>query len=277
MAAVWVLLVAGVASAAVSGSSDVHLDQSGTSLAPGNVAVDIAAAAPGTVDLGPLPEGTDVTAYASFGPVAVFAVGHTTVLPGGVTVRPRDLVQWDGATYQIALDGEGSGIPDGVAIDSFAVDALSGDLWLSFDAPVLFAGQLVRAGDLLDGVTGTLAFDSAAVGVPPGTNLDAASMVPGSSDILLSFDVGGTLGGVTYADEDVLRYDPVANAWSLEVDTSLAQPSWAAADLDSLELLPEPEHLAALIAGSFLLAGLRSARRFRRAGDSVAHPRRVHR
>ena len=29
----------------------------------------------------------------------------------------------------------------------------------------------------------------------------------------------GTLGGVTFADEDVLRYDPDTDAWTLVVDT----------------------------------------------------------
>lgn len=257
------LFATGLASAAAAelrGSPDVHVDRSAGLIGPGDVSEDVGSASAGLVDLGPLPAGTDVGAHAVFGPDALFSVKHAVSLPGGVVAQRQDVVSWDGSVYALALDGQGSGIPASAAIDALAFDAQSGALWLSFDVAVEIGGQLVREADVVDAASLALVFDSAAAGVPAGANLDAVSMDPGSSDVLLSFDVGGMLGGITYADEDVLRYEPGGGSWSLELDASAVEASWGAADLDAVQL-PEPGGLGASMAACALLALLFQRRR----------------
>jgi hypothetical protein len=65
----------------------------------------------------------------------------------------------------------------------------------------------------------------------------------------------------------VLRYDPVADSWSLEVDASSSDPAWAAADLDALDLVPEPGLTQMLASGCVLLSMLGRRRRRVRGSD----------
>jgi hypothetical protein len=260
-------VMASEAAADLAGSSDITLDVAGTVVSPADVAADLATPPVVAVDLGPLPSGTDVMSYSPYPGVGeLFSVGHTLSLPGGVTARPRDLVLWDGASYSLAIDGGAVGIPDGAGIDAFALDATTGDFWLSFDTTVDLNGTIVRDADVVDGITLALVFDASAAGVPQGTDVDAVSAVPepGGTQILLSFDVGGSIGGVTYADEDVLRYDPGSDSWTLELDASSVDAAWGAADLDALHLVPEPRFVWLLVSGFALLTAL-ARRRVRRA------------
>lgn len=276
----WIALLAlpagapatGTGSGIFAGSPDITFDLSGTLLRPGDVADDIEVLFPGRIDLGPLPDGTQVSAYGVWGGWgAVFSVAHTATLPGGVTARPRDLVVWDGFSYSIAFDGRLNGIPDGVAIDAVAVDTVNDALWLSFDTGFSWFGTPLRDADVIDLVTFTRVFDATAADVPPGLDVDAVSMDPGSNDMLLSFDtsgallffVGGQLHGVFFADEDVLRYEPGSGNWTVALDASVSDPDWDAADLDAIHLLPEPGSAAMFAAATGLLALL--ARRRARA------------
>ena len=70
-------------------------------------------------DLGPIPESTDLTGYASSGARRrYFTVATTVTLPGNVTVRPADVAYWDLRSYGLAFDSRLAGIPDGVAVDA---------------------------------------------------------------------------------------------------------------------------------------------------------------
>jgi len=248
---VWMVVSAhpGFAQLAVIGSPDIHVDQSGTVVAPGDVVEDIEVLMPALVDLGPLPDGAEVNSYTPLSTTEqYFTLAHTIELPGGVTARPRDVVLWDGVSYSIALDGGVFGFPDGAAIDALAIDPFTLTSWLSFDITVDLSGYIFRDADVFDESFNKV-FDSTAAGVPMGMDVDAVGMIPTTNDVLLSFDVGGSLGGVTFADEDVLRYDPDGDTWTLVVDTSASQPNWAAADLDAISVVPEPEGAVMLAAG----------------------------
>ncbi len=260
---------------AVRGSPDIHVDQSGTLVGPGDVSEDIQVQSPGLIDLGPLPDGAEVTAYSPYPPFGtLFVLEDTAALSGGVTARPRDLVLWDGLAFSLALDGGSVGIPDGVAIDALSFLPGTNELWLSFDTTVNLAGTVLRDADVFDSAL-NLVFDATGAGVPPGMDVDGVSHVEGAGDLLLSFDVGGTLGGVTFADEDVLRYDPAGHAWSLEVDASASQPDWGAADLDAFAVVPEPGRASGLLPGLALLCGLAWRRRGRPARVPRPRSRRV--
>ena len=43
---------------------------------------------------------------------------------------------------------------------------------------------------------------------------------PDNYGLLLSFDTAGIVGGVTFADEDVLEFDPALGSWELAYDGS---------------------------------------------------------
>ena len=266
LALLWLTLLPGASSAqvAVSGSPDTHLSQGRILIRPGDVSSDIEVLAPAPLDLGPLPVGADVIAYALAGPTRhYFVLGHALVLPGGVTAGPRDIVRWDGAAYTLEVDGAAVGFPDGTVIDALSFDPLADTAWFSFQSPIDFFGTLLREADVVDAQTFAKAFDATAAGVPAGMNVDAVSQLPPSNDVLLSFDTGGTLGGVTFADEDVLRYDPDTRGFTLVVDTSVADPEWEAANLDAIEV-PEPGAIAQLAAGAALLAVLARSRNQKR-------------
>src|SRR5690606_1795299 len=61
----------------------------------------------------------------------------------------------------------------------------------------------------------------------------AAGTVP--TGIYFSSTTDGTVGGVAFADEDILRFEPGANTWSLYFDGS--DTGLGAADVDAFEIL----------------------------------------
>jgi hypothetical protein len=81
----------------------------------------------------------------------------------------------------------------------------------------------------------------------------------------VSFDVSGSVGGVGFADEDVLVFDPVGHVWNLGVDGSVDETnSLASADVVAV---PEPAGLLLIVPGVMLLGLLASGRRRERRGQ----------
>ena len=77
------------------------------------------------------------------------------------------------------------------------------------------------------------------------------------SELAMSFDTTGQVGGVVFADEDVLRFD--GTNWVVEFDGSTANSDWATADLDAV-MVPEPSVGILLMAGVGALIGLAAVR-----------------
>lgn len=238
-----------LAQAVVSASPDITI-----TLGPGNVvASDHAVAADNQLgivalqNLGPIPDSADVTGYADAGGnVFYFSLDTTTALSGGVVASPADVVSWDGATHAIVFDGSLAGIPNGVQIDAIGTTA-SGGLLLSFDTDVSLPGGITAADeDLVRHAAGsfTLALDGSTAGIDRALDIDGAQDIGGGH--LVSFDTAGTVGAVTFQDEDILRL--VGTTWSMEFDASNADGDWAAADLDALQV-PEPSAIAMLAVG----------------------------
>ncbi len=267
---------AGAASAqsAVSASPDVTVVLDGTVVGDEQVAADDGMGATSKVSVGSLPAASDLTGYHELaGGDRLFAV-ETTVQLAGLTVSPRDVVRWDGAAYTIELDGSAAGVPAGARVDAVSQTA-SGDLLLSFDTTVVLLGVLVAADEDLvawDGASFSLAFDGSAEGISGALDLDGAH-AEASGVLALSFDAMGSVGGVSFADEDVLTFDPsqpTGSEWLLAYDASAQAPDWVAADADAIAL-PEPSATLGLSAGVAGLAALRrrrSARTLQRAIDT---------
>lgn len=165
----------------------------------------------------------------------LFTLDTTVELPGLAQVRPCDIVKFDGTHYTLDLSGTILGIPEEAAIDALTA-AGDGDLIVSFDIAVDLGGLVVEDHDLvrLNGSQWSLFFDGSAAGVPTTVDLDAADLLPGNDHLLLSFDTSGTVGGISFDDEDVLEYDPVGHLWSKFWDGSSRRPEIIAADLNAL-------------------------------------------
>ena len=177
-----------------------------------------------------IPPGVNVTGYFDVSSTqALITIDTTAALPtngsgGTVTVTPHDVAEFNSSTGYflptLYFSGTSYGIPDGTRIDAVGMD-LSGDLLLSFDVTVSLPAPgsttiTVKPADLVsfNGSTYTLVFNSASAGIPDGTNLVGAMMLP-NGDLLTAFDVIGSIGGVDFTPTDVLEFNPSASSWVL--------------------------------------------------------------
>jgi len=175
-----------------------------------------------------LPDGTQLVSFES-----------SVVLPGGVTTRPGDVTLLAATTYTILFKGAASGVPTNVGVDAVSVND-SGDLVLSFDVTTNLGGVDVRDEDLVvwDGNGFGLFLDGSAAGIAEELDLDAAHLIVPNGHILLSFDIGGNVGGVNFSDEDLLEYDPVNGTWDLAYDGSALHGGWPSSDLEATYAVP---------------------------------------
>jgi hypothetical protein len=220
---------------------------------------------PGRVDLGALPATADLVAYSvAPGGDLLFVLDTAVQLPGGLFVTPRDVVRYDGgATYTIELRGADRGVPVAAEID--AVGMLEGDLLLSFDVAVTLGSLAAEDEDLVrlertQPDVWSLLFDGSAHGVPGAADLDGADVLDATGDLALSFDVSGSVGGVAFADEDVLRFAPASGVWSLLYDGSAQHAALVPADVDAL-FVPVPDAAPLALTSGVVLAALRRQRR----------------
>lgn len=269
---VFLLLSTGVSAASaqirVTTSPDVTLEL-GTNLeVAGDDQVAIGASQTSTVYVPPipgLPESSAIAAYAvlddGIGATSLFTFESDVPLPGGIVARRGDVVAVDGTgALSIQLDASAIGIPESVVTDALVSDGPA--LYLSFDGTVALPGGVLAADEDLvrwDGAAFALAFDGSAVGVDPSLDLDAADRTDGAW--ALSFDAAGIVGGVPFADEDVLAFSPAAGAWSpnLVFEGAAVDPDWAGGDLVAFAV-PEAGFVAMLASGTLLLIGLRAGR-----------------
>jgi hypothetical protein len=177
-----------------------------------------------------IPAGVNVTGYfPQSASQTLLTIDTTALLPTDgsgdtVTVTPRDVASYSPSTgffsSSLFFTGESFSIPDGARIDALGKNSL-GHLLLSFDVTVSLpntgGGTLtVKPADIVsfDGAAYSLVFDSGAAGNPDGINLEGATMLP-NADLLIAFDEFGSIGGVNFAPEDVLEFNPGANSWVL--------------------------------------------------------------
>lgn len=72
------------------------------------------------------------------------------------------------------------------------------------------------------------------------TSTPVPTTTPATDRILLSSSTNGTIGGVTFADEDVIQHDRSTNSWSMVLDLS---DVGITSDLDALARLPNGSYL----------------------------------
>jgi hypothetical protein len=249
------------ATGSVSLSPDVTVSLDALVFDDEDVAVDNLLGISTPVGLGALPAGAAVTAYHPLpNGDHLFALDTTATLAGPLLVRPRDVVRYDGIGFALEFDGGAAGVPDSAGVDAVS-RTTAGELLLSFDTTVaLVGGVTVGDEDLVqwDGASFVLVFDGSAEGVADGLDLDGAHQAIGGK-LGLSFDGSGSLGGVSFDDEDVLLFDASGTTWTLAYDGSALHAALAAADVEAIAL-PEPAQFALLASGLAWLALLHRLR-----------------
>jgi hypothetical protein len=190
-----------------------------------------------------LPIGANLTAFQRLaGGGALLSTDITVDLPGPAIARPGDVVQQTVGDPTLAFVASTAGLPPGAHVD--AVAELGSDLLVSFDTTVSLGGVVAADEDLVrvpaGGGAPSLFYDGSAHGIAVGLDLDGADRLP-DGRLLLSFDRTGSAGGVTFADEDAVLFDPVAGSYALAYDGSAEHAAWVASDLDALDLPPDSD------------------------------------
>ena len=159
---------------------------------------------------------------------------------GGTYFDPADVIKLAGGAFSKAFDAAAAGVPKGVRCDGVARDGSNGALLLSFDRTFTVAGTTIVPADVIrvaSGAFGTKALDAVALGLDARLNVDAIDTVGTTTDLLLSFDTGGDVAGITFADEDVLQLHYAGNVWSTRFTMLPSSDRWSAANLDGLATL----------------------------------------
>ncbi|MCI0637033.1 MAG: hypothetical protein L0206_24420, partial [Actinobacteria bacterium] len=237
-------------------STDITTVVAAATLDPRDVALRYDAAIE-RADLGPLPTGANVDAFArKTSGDRLFSLDVHADL-GGVLADPGDVVRYDGATYSIAFRAADHDVPPGADLD--AVTVVGTDLAISFDTTVLLPGGLTAGPEdlvLFTSATSTFSilFDGSANDFEPGANLDAAHVLP-DGHVLLSSDTSGSrtsAGGVVvhFDDADLVERDATAGTWEVrplgyepgvDVDAAVAFLGSDDADGDGLTNIAEAE------------------------------------
>jgi len=232
--AVAISLPARAQEASVDFSPDITLNLDGVVTADEDVSRDDFANV-FDIPVGAIPPNADITVYHMLANGdALLSFDITIELPGAVIARPQDVVRYDGVNYSIELDGLSEGIPAGVGIDAASI-AGDGDLLLSIDGTVDFGGLVATDEDIIqfDGNDFSLAFDGSTTGIATALDIDAMHFAPDSNEFYFSFDTGGEIENQVFSDEDLLKYNPESDNWSMAYDGSTRHPEWVAGDMDA--------------------------------------------
>ena len=185
-----------------------------------------------------VPASADVDGFSRVDSTHFFVSFNTAVtLPGLGTVADEDVVYYDNGVWEPWYDGSANGV--GGTVDLAATSVMGSTLYFSTNNTSVPPGA-GGTGDPADlyrwngGSSYTRVFDASTVGLPGGTNVDAAIFVD-ATHIYLSFsNATTTVPGIgAVQDEDVVYYN--SGAWSVYFDgTALGLGTSANLDLDAI-------------------------------------------
>jgi len=155
----------------------------------------------------------------------------------GTYFAPADVIRFNGSTFGKEFDSVGAGVPAGVHCDGVARWGDTGMLLLSFDRTFTAAGITIRPADVIafsGGAFGPKILDAQALGLPANLNVDAVDTLRTRDYVLVSFDTGGSVGGIAFTAADVMQLDRRSGAWSKRFAMRSFSDRWDSATLDGL-------------------------------------------
>jgi len=159
------------------------------------------------------------------------------VLLGDTHFAPADVIRYDGAAFTKEFDSAAAGVAASVHCDGVARWGDTGTLLLSFDRTFAIGGITIRPADVIafsNGSFGPKVLDAQAIAIPAGLNVDAIDTFRTKRYLLVSFDAGGSIGGVAFTSADIMQLDRVTGVWSKRYAMSVFSDRWQTANLDGL-------------------------------------------
>lgn len=156
---------------------------------------------------------------------------------GGTHYAPADVIRFSGASFSKEFDSAAAGVPSGVHCDGLARRGANGPLLLSFDRTFSVAGVTIRPADVIElnnGAFGPKLLDARALGLADNLNVDAIDMFGTIDYLLVSFDSGGHIGNIPFADEDIMQLHLTDGTWSMRFRMLDFSDRWGPANLDGL-------------------------------------------
>ncbi|GAA0716583.1 hypothetical protein [Dokdonella soli] len=156
---------------------------------------------------------------------------------GGTYFDPADVIRFSGSSFSKQFDAAAAGVPRGVHCDGVARLGSNGPLLLSFDKTFSVGGITIQPADVIafsGNAFGAKLLDARALGLSANLNVDAIDTFGTKSYLLVSFDTGGTIAGITFADEDVMQLHLTDGTWSKRFTLLNFSDRWGAANLDGL-------------------------------------------
>jgi len=155
----------------------------------------------------------------------------------GTYFSPADVIRFNGSDFTKEFDSAAAGVPSGVHCDGLARWGDTGKLLLSFDKAFTVGGNTIRPADVVvfsGGTFGKKVLDAKAHGLPANLNVDAIDTFRTKDYILVSFDTGGKIAGITFTAADILQLHITAGTWSKRYTMLDFSDRWSRANLDGL-------------------------------------------
>jgi hypothetical protein len=125
---------------------------------------------------------------------------------GSNSFEERDIIKYEPPNFSLYLSGSTLGIPPGTNINAFSISG--SDIYFSVDIPTTLGGMDFTERDLIhyDGSTFSKMLDGAALGIPEGAHINAATRLSDGS-IIFSLDIPASIGGISAKANDLIKYD----------------------------------------------------------------------
>jgi IPTL-CTERM motif len=124
-----------------------------------------------------IPDGVRIVGLALVNNIDPLLAFDTTVVLSGVTVKPTDIVRWNGSSYSLFFDSAAAGVADGLSIQDFHYLDSNAHLLLSFGTSGIVGAVNFDRADVLEYTPGTPGtWELAYSGIAHSDGWDAADM-----------------------------------------------------------------------------------------------------
>lgn len=177
--------------------------------------------------------------------IALFAL-DSGFSASGTYFDPADVIASNDGVFIKAFDAAAAGVPKGVRCDGVARANGNGALLLSFDTAFKVGGVSIFPADVIavnGNSFGAKVLDARALGIPANLDIDAIDAMGTNSDLLVSFDTAGVVGGIAFTSSDVMQLQLADASWSKRFALRTFSDRWNTANLDGLGTAPVSDFL----------------------------------